>query len=385
MPLNNKSVNVGIVTYTSIYCNFTNYGTVLQAWALMKAIKKLSCPDMNYIPYLVNYCPDSMKDKSPLDPFRNMWNKDKESIRMCKATMPAIKENFKKIQNFYKDNMNLTKFIYDIDNYSENTYMEPFIDKFICGSDSIYDKSEFGMDRFFYADIEFMKNNSIAYAPSFQDCFDSFTSDELEILKKYMTNFVAVGIRDKYPLEWLKNNICSDIVQVCDPTLLLSSDNYTEITAEKQEKEKYLLYYSRRYNPEMEKFVEKTAKEKKLKVIEISLRAVNADKHCMKYSAGVEEFLSLVKYADCVVTNSYHCMIFSIIFKRNFYVFSREHCDSKIKELCDELGLSDRFFIDSNALDKGSIDYNSVSEKLNKIKKKSISFLRESLKKLCCE
>lgn len=385
MQQDNKLVNIGIVTYTSIYCNFTNYGTVLQAWALMKAIRKLSSSEITYIPYLVNYCPDTMKDKSPLNPFRNMWDKDEESVKMCEWSMPAIKENYIKIKKFYKERMNITKLKYDLESCNKRKYEDCNINKFICGSDSIYDKTEFGMDRFFYADAEFMKNNSITYAPSFQDSFDSFTDNELSKLKRYMSNFTAVSIRDKYPINWLKSNIDENIVQVCDPTLLLSSDDYKEITGKKQETSEYLLYYSRRYNPDMEKYVDKIAKERNLKVIEISLRFTNANRHYMNYSAGVEEFLSLVRYASCIVTNSYHCMIFSIIFKRDFYVFSREHCNHKIQELCNELGLIERFCTNGRVPDKNKINYNDLDIKLDKIKKNSLSFLKNSLEKLCCE
>lgn len=61
----------------------------------------------------------------------------------------------------------------------------------------------------------------------------------------------------------------------------------------------------------MEEYAEKIAAENGWKIIEISLRATNAEKpnRRMFYEAGVEEFLSLVKYAECVITNSFHGMI----------------------------------------------------------------------------
>ena len=56
----------------------------------------------------------------------------------------------------------------------------------------------------------------------------------------------------------------------------------------------------------MEDFAEKTAKKNGWKIVEISLRAVNSEKgHRMFYEAGVEEFLSLIKYAEYIVTNSF--------------------------------------------------------------------------------
>ena len=59
-------IRIGIVSY-NIYCNFTNYGSALQSWALYQSIKRIS-PDL-YQPVLVDYCPDSLSDKDPLNPF----------------------------------------------------------------------------------------------------------------------------------------------------------------------------------------------------------------------------------------------------------------------------------------------------------------------------
>ena len=59
----------GLVSY-NIYCNFTNYGSALQSWALCRAIDKLS--DGSWRSVLVDYCPDVLRDKDPLDPVKNM-------------------------------------------------------------------------------------------------------------------------------------------------------------------------------------------------------------------------------------------------------------------------------------------------------------------------
>lgn len=140
-----------------------------------------------------------------------------------------------------------------------------------------------------------------------------------------------------------------------DPTLLLAPADYEQITALRQEESPYLLLYARRYNPEMDAFAERLAAEKGWRIVEISLRAENAKKHRTFYEAGVGEFLSLVKYAQFVVTNSFHGMIFSIQFNRDFYVFSRGQCDSKILELLELLGLSSKLLTDGEMLRKVKI------------------------------
>ena len=84
---------IGTISY-NIYCNFTNYGSALQSWALHQAIKEVA--ENTVEPVLVDYCPEILADKDPLNPFANMWDKDEESRRMCELTLPAIRENYYK-------------------------------------------------------------------------------------------------------------------------------------------------------------------------------------------------------------------------------------------------------------------------------------------------
>ena len=371
-------MKIGILTYESLYCNFTNYGTVLQSWALMKAIRNISD---EYNPILINYCPDSMRDKNPLNPIQNMWDTDSESKLMCELSMPFIEINYSKIKEFYFTKMQLTDQHYTAINI--NKVQNEGIFKFICGSDSIWDITEFDMDRAFFADYPIMKGNSMAYAPSFQDSFLEYQKDQKQLLIKYLNNFTSIGIRDEEPLDFLKCYTYVAVKRVVDPTMLLESNDYNDIIAPRQENERYLLYYSRRYNKAMENFVDEIASKNNLKVIEISLRYKNCEKHKMFYEAGVEEFLSLIKYADFVVTNSFHCLIFALLFKKNFYVFTRAHCNNKIYELLSRLNLEDRLLHDNNAMNDYDIDYTIVKVYLDKERIESQTFLKNQLRTLC--
>ena len=88
----------GILTYTSLHCNFTNYGTVLQAWALQQTIRRLllQSPDsFNDQVVLINYCPAKMEGMDPLAPFDNMWDNDERLIEQARKTT-GYKREFKK-------------------------------------------------------------------------------------------------------------------------------------------------------------------------------------------------------------------------------------------------------------------------------------------------
>lgn len=361
---------IGTISY-NIYCNFTNYGSALQTWALHQAIKKLG-----YTPVLVDYCPDILADKDPLNPFGNMWDKDEESRRMVELTMPAIHTNYRKFDQFYHECFTRTSKSYTSANF-DKVVSDEKLDGFVCGSDTIFCPDEFGFDDGYYANYSIMRGRSVSYAASFGD--PHFTEETYKILNERLQNFKALGIREEQMIPYLKQHTDILVQRVVDPTLLLNADEYERITADRQCKEKYILLYARRYSPKMEAYADKLAKENRCRIIDISLRAINAEQgHIMRYDAGVEEFLSLVKNAEYVVTNSFHGMIFSVLFRRPFVIFSREQCDNKIEELLALFGLSDRMMVTGDEqLDE--INYDKVHRNIQSAREKSLSFLKMEL------
>ena len=61
-------------------------------------------------------------------------------------------------------------------------------------------------------------------------------------------------------------------------TLLLEYEDYDVLASDRLVEEKYLLIYSRRYNSKMEDYAERMAKQNGWEIVEISLRATNAEK-----------------------------------------------------------------------------------------------------------
>ncbi len=357
----------------NIHCNFTNYGSALQSWALSQMIKK-----MGNKPILVDYCPDCLKDKDPLNPMKNMWDTDEESHKMCELSLPAIRENYEKFEKFYTEKFNRTKKTYTKENFNEIVTDEG-IDGFVCGSDTIFCIDEFGIDDGYYANYPVMKKGySIAYAASFGD--SHFTNETYKILDKRLSNFKALGIRENWMIPYIKTHSCTPVQKVLDPTLLLTQKDYDTIAVRNRlEESRYLLLYARRYNKNMFDYAERVAKQKGLKIIDISLRATNADRHKMFYEAGVEEFLSLVKYADYVVTNSFHGMIMAVQYQRPFVIFSREQCDIKIDELLNAFGLGNRKLVEAKEIIDCPIDYPSVYKRIELTKIASLEFLSNAL------
>lgn len=362
----------GIVTYNR-YCNFTNYGSALQSWALYTIINKLGKGKWNAIH--VKYCPDVHRDSDPLNPMKKMWDLDEDYRKLCELSLPAIKENFYKFEDFYNNRFISTQGKYNSDNFDEIICEN--IDGFICGCDTIFCIDEFGLDNGFYSNYDCMKNGySVSYGASFGD--PHFTSESLLELNKLLENFNYIAIRENDMLNYVNDNTVVPVKRVLDSTLILKPEDYEELEAPKQEDNKYLLVYSRRHNDEMYNFAEEFAKENGWEIIEISLRGKTA-KHKVFYEAGVEEFLSLVKHAEYVITNSYHGMIFSIQYKVPFYTFNREQNNIKTVELLDLLEIPNRLIVSRLDVTNEKIDYDKVHKILERERERSLKILNEEL------
>lgn len=364
---------VGIVSY-NMYGNFTNYGSALQTYALHKAINSIDSD--NYESIVIDYCPDVLADKDILNPMRNMWDQNPEALERCRKTLPQIHKNYKKFKSFYHSQYALSSQKYTSSNFNESMIKEG-LSGYVCGSDTIFAVPEFGFDDGFYANYPVMQGRSVAYAASFGD-YD-IPIEDLPELERRLSNFNAIALRenDKFPI--VESLTTNPLYKVIDPTLLLPTEVYNDLAKEPNYDFPYLLLYSRRGNSAMQDFAERISKENNWKIVEISLNAENADKHIMRYDAGVEEFLGLVKNAQMVVTNSFHGMIIAIQFNRPFYVFSRKLCDTKIMEVLTLFGIQDRLLKTGVKTDAQDIDFDCVHYRLAEARRESLGILKNEI------
>ena len=221
---------------------------------------------------------------------------------------------------------------------------------------------------------------SVAYAASFGDT--DFDKIDKEVLKTKLCNFRYLALRENQFVDFAREATGVEVEQVIDPTLLLTANDYDTIVAPRQIDEPYVLLYSRRFNPIMAAYADRLSKKLGVKVVDISLSSSNPNGHIMRYDAGEEEILSLVKHAECIVTNSYHGMLFSIIYKRPFFLFSREQCDTKNMQVLQMLDLGDRSMITGEELLNKIVDYDEVHKIIGLKREQSLGVLIDELKGL---
>ena len=103
------------------------------------------------------------------------------------------------------------------------------------------------------------------------------------------------------------------------------------------------------------------------------------------WSIGPREFLRLIMDSEYVITDSFHCTVFSLIFNKQIYCFNRENSgspmNSRLKSLLGYCGIDNRFVrIDYVPECDGSecIDYSIVNKYLNEFKNDSLKWLKST-------
>ena len=225
----------------------------------------------------------------------------------------------------------------------------------------------------------------ISYAASFGT--DSWQSSALtDKVKMLLHKFNAVGVREQTGVTICKDTFGVDARLVADPTLLLSS--YDDICGKynPQRESNELVYFSFVRNKEEQRVIAEFSKANHLQAIALrSSRSIPGFKQRVYMS--VAEWLNSIRYAKIVVTFSFHCMVFCILFHKKFVAIpAKSGRATRQENLLAQLGLSDHFCKDTGALYKTmeyvinkDIDYAVVDRKINKMREESLDFLQKVL------
>lgn len=198
--------------------------------------------------------------------------------------------------------------------------------------------------------------------------------------KESLEKLDEISVREESLKQYAEKFVDKKIEITLDPTLLLDVSDYEKLLVENSYGQ-YVLIYALGPDERLTKIAKKIAKEKKVEIIELNDKA-KKDYFCKQISdASPEEFLSLIKNAKAVITNSFHGTIFSIIFKKEFYTITRLNRNSRMENILKIVGMEDRLINDISDLRKvKEQDYEKAYIRLNEEKQKSKDFLKNALK-----
>lgn len=264
--------------------------------------------------------------------------------------------------------------------FSEETLraVERRYDRIIVGSDQVWNPVVTGNDMNFYLEFCNDVSKKASYAASFG--YTGVPSEDEARISELLGAFSYLGVRERQGAELVKKLTGRDASLVLDPTLLVDADYLRSLEGSVRRNKKYVLFYSIKPSPGLYQRAAEYAERYGLELVTIGGRMrerFDPRKH-PAFGVGPKEFLRLVDDAECVFTNSFHGTAISVAMHTDFYVEFSSDTNSRLVNLTEMLGLTERI-VDENELTDKAVDYESVDVLLEKHKKYSADFLRTVL------
>lgn len=336
-----------------------SYGAVLQTYAMIKTLQSMG-HDVTIIDYQKPFLRKMPTGLWSLKKQYGLKRLRKENV-FSKFRGNKFLSTTKKIKN--KNDLRKYDFKADWNLVGSDQVWNPRITK-----DSL-------MTYFF----NFIKSdNKISYAASFGT--NEWTANENETLevKSLLESFQAISVREDSGKHILNDVFKVDSKTVLDPTLIWS--DYSDLVIPIKY-DNYMVCFQVNLD---EDFIEKAIEISKSQNLQLVLVG---DKHehpgiISVPFPSVEYWISLIKNASFVFTDSFHGLAFSLNFNREFLMYNSNPLRfTRIDSLLSKLGLTHRVLkINSeNITPMKPIEYNKVNEVLKELKEGSIHFLKSNI------
>lgn len=384
---------IGLVT-----CYFHhNYGSMLQAYATEMIMQLMGLPFQTIACKApINY----MQENKILYIVKKLLIADwkmrlgKMKIERAKKENPMFAKNWE-IRNKAFDQFAETFFHVSpyCKNREELSKMAENYSAFLVGSDQLWrtDSVEHG-----YYTLEWVPDHirKIAYSTSIG--VKEVPWFQVEKNKRFMNRFDHIALREQSACDLVYKLTGRKVPVVLDPTLLFTGDQWLEI----QQKEpltngKYIFCYLLGDNPSQREFIKRVKKKTGYKIVALQQLDdyIPSDEGFADEApyVGPREFLNYIRNAEYVFTDSFHCSVFSILYKKNFFTFSRfaegakQSTNTRIDNLLHITGLEDRRMTNDKTIEEVvnfKRNFDGVDEKLKALRKSSMDYLYNAFKDL---
>lgn len=364
-----------------------NYGGIMQAYALQKVLK-----DMGHSPITIDY---QTKERGFIyKKFRLAYRLAKKATGKRQAPInleSKIGYLTKHNQEFINANIVQSKYINESKklkkHFKKNSY-----DAVIVGSDQTW-RPKYSPNIYdFY--LDFISKDKgikrIAYASSFGVDDWEYSVEETKKCSKLAKLFDAISVREQSGVDLCKEYLGVDSELVLDPTLLLEKEDYLALIGDryKSDKSEGVFTYFLDKTEDKKKAAEYIANELSSRVYSCQAKHSLGDLKSNKLEdykmPAVQDWLASFANAEFILTDSFHGMVFSIVFEKPFLVIvNKERGAARFESLLEKIDLKERIVYDladiCNFKVNNQIDYNKISSKMNNLIDLSYKFIDKSL------
>lgn len=352
-------MKIGLITFHDT----TNFGSLLQTYGLYKKIEELG-----YNCEIIDYQCESISQREVPQSFHLSLN---PKILLKDLIFGTIRrKKYKELHRFLTHEMQLSSRVVR----SSLPKIENDYKKFIIGSDITWGMDIIGKDLTFFLDFVKDSHKKTAFASSIGN---PWTNEDKKLIKPYLNDFDYIAVREEESADWVEEVTSIRPKVVCDPTMLISVDVWRRFCVERKDKDNYVLVYFDTLNGDCLMAAKKYANKYRLKVKMISYGKPQKGVVIVRPTS-LEEFLTLISNAAFIVTASYHGMLFSVYFNRQFAYFNRAH-KSRMATLSRRIRVEDRDGSKYDVLHMEAIDYNIVNAAVEEYRNESTESLIELL------
>ena len=192
-----------------------------------------------------------------------------------------------------------------------------------------------------------------------------------------LADFDYVSVREESGKKIVSDISEKTAVVSLDPVFLKNKEEWESLIGERLEKSKYIFVYPTQKNSQLDSLVNKIHKETGYKVI--------TTRPSIKYknviAMGPIEFLNYIRYAECVVTSSFHATAFSLIFQKPLFVVSHSSRGTRTSDLLKKAGLDDCIISKTNKNLNFNCDYENAQKLLNAYILESKNYIKSIFEK----
>lgn len=378
-------MRIGIITIQK--CD--NFGSDLQAFALQRKMQMLGY-DAENIDYLFYKNPRHKKTRMARPTFRvSLKNKVKEFLYPKKQRLLQLlhlkeySNRCKQFDRFIRDNVRLSREYRTIDDLFRDP---PMYDAYIVGSDELWNPRCNSSMLPFFLDFAPKGARRLSYAASTggHDEYDGRTRD---IFRRHLECFDSISMREKPSCDYFAKLLGREVEHVVDPTLLLTADEWNNVVGPLNGNESYIVVYDLIPSSQIWAVARRIAAKSGLKIVRIcGAVGMREMPNVVQYSEiGPAEFISLISHASCVLTNSFHGTVFSVLYQKPFYFVIPSHMtdSGRVGSLLQSLGLEERMLWEKdadNVKELSQVDFNEPLQKLSELRRSSVEFLMRALR-----
>ncbi len=266
---------------------------------------------------------------------------------------------------------------------------------FVVGSDQLWLPSNISAD---YFTLNFVPDDmpKIALATSFG--ISALPRKYGKKAGQFINRINHVSVREKSGQRLIRQWVGKDVPVVCDPTIMFTAEEWVKaLDATTDGKrfaggKKYLFVYFLGNNPWEREMVRKVSQETGIKIVQLAhsdeyVRSDVGFADFTPYNVGPKEFVELIRDAEYVFTDSFHCSVFSMLNHKRFFTCPRysdegpASTNGRLYSLLSQVKQENRIIRKDDTFDlHASINYNVIDSELDKLRQFTWNWLTDALK-----